>query len=108
MKTIILILAILISSLYNLSFANSSSSLNKRIEEKIIFNNGVLNLEKDKIEFVRISFKINAEGRIEILEMNYSNEKIKNLLVKQLLEVNIFESIDENETHNYHFTFKKQ
>lgn len=107
MKTLLLTLTIIGSSLLNQSFGKDPMNLNKKLHEAVIFENKELHLEKNKLEFVKISFKINKTGKIEILEMNYSDELIKSSLVKKLTEIKIKEEFDINKIYNYNFTFKK-
>ncbi|MBL4594067.1 MAG: hypothetical protein JKX68_09665 [Flavobacteriales bacterium] len=107
MKTIILTLAIFSTSLFNYSYANGNNSMDKVLENSISFKNGELTINKDQNEFVRVSFKINEEGQIEILKMNYSNEKIKDQLIKKLTTITPFGSFDIEKVYNYNFTFKK-
>ena len=108
MKTIILTLVIFSTSFFNYSYANGNNSMDKILENGISFKNGELTINKDQNEFVRVSFKINEEGQIEILEMNYSNEKIKNQLIEQLKGLNIYGCIDVNDIFYYNFRFEKK
>ena len=107
MKTIILTVAILTSSLINAVQATKTVNMNELLEESVTFDNS-LNLKKDQTEFVRISFKINKDGQIEILDMNYSNSLIKDQLVKQIKSLTINGIVDINETYYYNFSFKKK
>jgi len=66
-----------------------------------------LTLSLNKTEFVKVSFKINETGGVEILEMNYSNEEIKIQLLEKLSKIKINEGHDSEEVYNYNFTFKK-
>ena len=108
MKTIILTVAILTSSLFNVIRATETVTMNELLEETITFNNNSLNLKKDQSEFVRISFKVDEERTIDILDMNYSNVKIKDQLVEKLKAIEINESIDIKETYYFNFTFEKK
>ncbi|MBL4593135.1 MAG: hypothetical protein JKX68_04870 [Flavobacteriales bacterium] len=108
MKTIILTLAIFSTSLFNYSYANGNSSMDKFLENGISFKNGELTINKDQNEFVRVSFKTNEEGEIEILEINYSNEKIKDQLIEKLTALTLFGSLDIEKIYSYNFTFKKK
>ena len=71
------------------------------------YKKGTLPIEKNSTEFVKISFTINEGGKIEILEMNYSDEIIKTQLVSKLSEMNVKEDHDTEKIYNYNFTFKK-
>jgi hypothetical protein len=106
MKTTFLTIAIIFSSFINSSYANDGNNLNEQIKETVKLES--LHIEKNKTEFVRISFTIDEEGQVIILEMNYSNEEIKNQLINQLKGMEIFGSIDINKVHNYNFSFIKK
>ncbi len=107
MKTIIVAASIFGSSLFSGSSNYGSNIMNETLQELITFENGILPLDKENSEFVRISFKINEEGLVEILEMNYSDELIKNQLVEKLSEIKVSENTDAKDIYNYNFTFKK-
>jgi hypothetical protein len=107
MKKIIIAATIFGTSLFNGSDIYGSVNMNKKLKEMIIFENGMLPLEKDASEFVRVSFKINEEGLVEIIGMNYSDELVKNQLVEKLSEIKVNENHDTKEIYNYNFTFKK-
>jgi hypothetical protein len=106
MKTVLVTIAIIFSSLINNTYANGGNNLNNQIREKVKLES--LHIEKNKTEFVRVSFTINEEGQVTILEMNYSNEEIKNQLIKQLKGMVVLGSIDIHKVHNYNFSFIKR
>ena len=108
MKTIILTVAILTSSLFNVVRATETVNMNQLLEETITFNSSSLDLKKDQTEFVRISFKVDEEGTVDILDMNYSDVKIKDQLVEQLKTMEVYGIIDINETYYFNFTFNKK
>jgi hypothetical protein len=107
MKTVIVAAAILGSSMFNGSTNYGSININEKLEDIVIFEKGTLPIEKNSTEFVKISFKINKAGAIEILEMNYSDELVKTQLVEKLSKMRVEEAHDINEVYNYNFTFKK-
>ena len=107
MKTIIISIAILSASLFNSSYANGNNAMDKVLEKGISFKNGELSINKNQSEFVRVSFRINKEDKIEILETNSSNEFIKEQLLEQLTTLTLFGSLDVKKIYNYTFTFKK-
>ena len=73
MKTIILTLAILSASIFNYSYANGNNDMDKVLEKGISFKDGELAINKNQSEFVRVSFRINKDYKIEIIETNSSN-----------------------------------
>ena len=107
MKTVLITVAIFASSLISNSHATGTIDMYKKLEEVVKFENGVLPVEKNKSEFVKVSFIVNEEGNIEILEMNYSDELIKTQLIKKLAEMKIEGDYDSEEVYNYNFTFMK-
>ena len=108
MKTLIITIAILGSSLISNSYGKGTVNMNKKLKEVISFQKGTLPVEKNKTEFVKISFKINEDGKLEILEMNYSDESIKGQLIEKLSGIKVNEDYDSEEIYNCTFTFKKR
>ena len=107
MKTLFVVATIFCSFLMNKSYANGGFNLNEKLEKVVRFEHGILPIEKNKPEFVKVSFRINDEGMIEILEMNYSDEVIKQELFKKLSKLKVEEEHDANKIYNYSFTFRK-
>lgn len=95
------------TSLTNNSYATCSYDMNSLIGEVVKFENGDLTLEKNQIAFVKVSFKIDEQGSIVVLEINYSDESIKNKLIQKLSSLNLYGLNDCKEVFNYNFTFKK-
>ncbi len=108
MKTIILTIAMFIASLFNHSYANGNSTMDKILEKGISFKNGELPISKQQNQFVRISFRINNENQIEIIETNSSNEFIKEQLIEKLTSLSLFGSLDIDKIYIYNFTFIKK
>jgi uncharacterized protein YrzB (UPF0473 family) len=107
MKTLFITVLILSSSLINNCYGKENIIMKQKLQEVIIFDKGILPIEKNQTEFVKVSFKLNENGKIEILEMNYSNETIKTQLIRKLSQVKLNEEFDVEEVYNYNFTFKK-
>ncbi|MBL4593361.1 MAG: hypothetical protein JKX68_06040 [Flavobacteriales bacterium] len=107
MKTIIAAVVIFSSSFLNGNKSYGTININEKLQDIVVFEKGTLPIEKNSSEFVKISFKINEEGFVEILEMNYSDELIKTKLVEKLSKMKIEEEHDSEEIYNYNFTFKK-
>ena len=63
--------------------------MNEKLQKVMTFKNGALSVEKNNSEFVKISFKINEEGVVEILEMNYYDEIVKIQLVDILSKMRV-------------------
>ncbi len=107
MKAIIITAAIYSFTMFNNSYATRTINMKEKLEEVVKFKSGALPLEKNKYEFVKVSFRINEEGKVEILNMNYSDEGIKVKLMEKLSELKIKENHNTEEVYNYNFTFKK-
>ena len=107
MKTIAIVAVILGSSLFNTSSAKGTLDINKELKKVVKFDNKQLTLQKNETAFVKVSFKINKIGEVEILEMNYSDEKVKSQLMDKLSELKINKEHDSDKLYTYNFTFKK-
>jgi hypothetical protein len=108
MNAMILAIVIVFSSLINNSYASGGNDLQDKIKETVKFENGELQMENSNANFVKVSFTINKEGRLEILNMNYSDEKIKALLIEKLSEIIIEDYFNSEEVHFYNFSFIKR
>jgi uncharacterized protein YrzB (UPF0473 family) len=95
------------SSFFCESYAISEPELNEKIEEVVKFKNGALSLEKNRVDFVKVSFRINEEGRIEVLALNYSDENIKSKLMSKLSKIKVDDNHDFEKVYSYKFSFKK-
>lgn len=107
MKTLVSTVAIFSSLMFNMPSSYGTIDMNEKLQEIITFKNGVLPIEDNSSEFVKVSFKINKEGLVEILEMNYSDESIKSQLVEKLSELKVEQNHNSDKIYNYNFTFKK-
>jgi hypothetical protein len=107
LKTLLAAIVILSSSFIFKSYAGSGVEIENKLEQTVKFAKGSLALEKNHTEFVKVSFRINEEGKLHILQMNYSNENIKTQLLSKLAKITIEDSHDINEVYNYNFVFKK-
>ena len=106
LKTLLIVLIITGSSFTGKSYANSKAELNEKIEEVVKFKKGALSLEDNKVDFVKVSFKILEDGKLEILALNYSNEDIKTQLINKLAQITIIDNQDLDKVYNYNFSFK--
>ena len=107
MKTLAVIIVMIGSSLINNSYAEGNFNIKDKLAETVKFKNNELVDTKNKTEFVKVSFKINDAGKVEVLEMNYSDEGIKSQLIKKLSEMEVEEDHNSEKVYNYNFTFKK-
>ena len=107
MKTLTLIVILLFS------FTSSNAQEIKSKELKTEISN-IVSIEKDKLpedmnktEFVILSFKVNENGKINVLDMNYSNEIIKKMLIGKLSNAIIKNKFISSKIHYYKILFKK-
>lgn len=108
MKTLAITIAILTSGLINNTYAGGGNfNIKDKLQKVVKFENNKLPIEKNKTAFVKVSFKIDAQGKIEIIETNYSDKLIKEQLMLKLDELKIEEKHDPNKVYYYNFTFKK-
>ena len=108
MKTLVIAVAILGSSLFNSTHAKGNLTIKEQIKKVVKFDNDQLAVEKNKTEFVKVSFKINESGKVQIIAANYSDENVKKLLIQKLNALTISEQHDVEKIYYYNFTFKKR
>ncbi|MBL4593118.1 MAG: hypothetical protein JKX68_04785 [Flavobacteriales bacterium] len=108
MKTLIVVAVIFCSSLINYSYAKGTIDMHKKLDEVVKFKDNELPITKNQTEFVKVSFKINKNGIVEVLEINYSDEAIKSQLIEKLSEMKVEEEHDSEKVYNYNFTFMKK
>lgn len=107
MKTLAITIAILGSGLFNSTYAGGNLNLNDKLKEVVKFENNKLPIAKNETAFVKVSFKIDEQGKVEILDANYSDENVKQQLMKKLDNLKIDEKHNPNKVYYYNFTFKK-
>ena len=107
MKTLAVIVAIFGSSIFSSTYAKGPLNMNEKLDEVVRFENNELPIKTNETEFVKVSFKINESGKLEVLEMNYSDEKIKAELINKLSKMKVDEDHNSEKVYNYNFTFKK-
>jgi len=107
MKTLAIVVAILSSSLSNNTYAKGNLDIDQELGQVIKFEENEDLDQKNEIDFVKISFKINELGKIEILELNYSNKLVKDKLIKRLKEIKVKDEYNSSEVYYYNFMFDK-
>ena len=108
MKTILVLGVILYSSLMNVTFAKTRDEIKAKINKKIVFERGTLPLNVNETEFVRVRLKVDSMGMLQVIQTNYSDETIKDMLVNKLEDIEIGECHSSEETFNYSFSFTKR
>ena len=107
LKTISVLAVILFSSFMNVTFAKAGQELKEIIKETVVLEKEEYPIDANDTESVRVSFIVNSKGILEVLEVNYSNETIKEMLVDKLEGIRVNESYDSEEIFNYDFLFYK-
>jgi len=101
--------ALLLSTFcFNSGYSNEAINMKEVLEESLRFKNEGLNLEKNKTLFVKVSFRINELGTIEVLNANYSNKTLKEQLVEKLESLHFDGIVDVEKIYYYNFTFIKK
>lgn len=95
-------------SLYASAVAGSTGELKAALKEKIRFSETSLPIEKNSVHFVRVSFKVDENGHITILEANYSNNEVKELLFQKLSQIKLSDVSFKEDIYYYEFTFRKE
>lgn len=88
-------------------FANNHPSVQKKFEKELKFEANQFLIEKNQTEFVKISFKIDENGKVKIIDANYSNEKLLKETYKQLSMLHFENQHNSDDVYYYNFTFKK-
>lgn len=107
LKKILVALIIFGTSFIGRSYAKNGTEVRREIENAVKFNAGDLSLENNKVDFVKVSFRINDDGKVEVLALNFSDENIKNQLMSKLLKIAVKDNRDSQKVYNYNFSFKK-
>lgn len=87
-------------------FANNTS-LQKKFEKELKFEVNQFLFEKNQTAFVKVSFKIDENGKVKIIDANYSNEKLMKETYKQLSMLHFENQHNIDDVYYYNFTFKK-
>ncbi|MFK7783884.1 MAG: hypothetical protein AB8B56_02150 [Crocinitomicaceae bacterium] len=106
MKKVVVLIAI---SLFNIGFgfAESDPELKEEITQKMQIDLSGITLGKYQDDFVNVQFRI-FDGTIYVLDIQGSQNELKQLVIDQLNEIHVHTPYSESEVHNFKFTFKKQ
>ena len=107
LKTIIIAIAIFSTTILNNSYAQENNAMKKILDKGVSFKPGELSLNKNQNDFVRVSFRVNKENKIEVLESNSSNEFIKEMLLEKLTSITVNGIQNIVKVYAYNFIFKK-
>ncbi|MCF8276089.1 MAG: hypothetical protein K9J17_05080 [Flavobacteriales bacterium] len=107
MKTAILSIFL---SATGLTYASEAehTDIKSRVEQKIMdeTNDLISKVEGEK-DIVRVSLTVDEDGRLTVLESDFSNESLKNEVVSKLHEIEVNESYNTNEVYYFQFSFEK-
>ncbi len=106
MKNIIVLFATAFFTI-NSSFASSDPMLSNEIRQKLKIDLSTIRLDQYSTDFVDVKFKI-YDGVIKIIKIEASQLELKELVMTELLEIHIRTPYNENEIHNFNFTFEKK
>ncbi len=108
MKNLILTTALLFSiSLSSFSQSDSTEQLNTQMSKIVKLDKEELPANRNKIEVVLFSFNVQPDGTIKVLDMNYSNEKIKKALMNKLSKAVLENKSVSSKVHYFKVLFKK-
>lgn len=107
MKTLIITFALLFSFSLGQAQESNSKKLKTELTEIVSLEKDKLPADMKKTEFVVLSFKVKQNGKINVLDMNYSNEEIKSILVNKLADAIVENKFIASKIHYYKILFKK-
>lgn len=106
MNTLLITLGLAASMMINAETTSVSTEVKQKIEESLTLTELKLPLEANQTGLVRASLKVNENGKLEIVEANYSDEKLKEMVATQLSTIDL-EGKTTNEVFYYTFYFEK-
>lgn len=107
MKTLIVLTAIFASSLFKDVQGSNQTELKSKIEESLNGMMETLPMKQGNRDLVRVSLKVNQFGHLEVIDIDYSDEAIKNAVIAKLSEINLESETDPNDVFYYQFSFEK-
>ena len=84
--------------------ASGTPNLSKELNQKVSIDLNEEGLEVSNKDFVKVSFTI-RDGEIVILEMNSTQEGLRDLIIRELEEIHVQSEYGFNQTYYYKFTF---
>lgn len=107
MKNLFLTSALLLSFSFGFSQTDSTEKLNSEMSEIVKLEKEELPTNRNKVEVVLFSFKVQPNGTIKVLDMNYSNEKIKKALQTKLAKAVLKNESISRKVHYFKVIFKR-
>ena len=106
MTTLLITLGLAASMIINAETTSVSTEVKQKIEESLTLTELNLPLESNQKGLVRASLRVNENGKLEIVDADYSDEKLKEMVAKQLSTIDL-EGKTTNEVFYYTFYFEK-
>ena len=107
MKNLFLTSALLLSFSFGFSQTDSTEQVSSQMSKIVKLNKEDLPANRNKIEVVLFSFNIQPDGTIKVLDVNYSNEKVKKALMDKLSKAVLKNKSVSNKIHYIKVLFKK-
>lgn len=105
MKKILLVFVIGLISTSSV-WAYPDNNLYREINQKVSIDLNEEGVEFSDRDFVKVSFTV-RDGEIVILDLNSTQEALRDLIIRELEEINVQSEYGFNQTYYYKFTFKK-
>jgi len=108
MKKLILTITLLLAvSMSCFSQTENKESLNTELSKIIVLSKEELPENMNRTEVVLFSFNILADGTINVLDMNYSSEIIKNAVMKKISQTVLKNATLSKKVHYFKVKFLK-
>ena len=106
MKTLIITAALAVSTLFNADASTVRADVKQKIEKSFASHNFTLPFEANQQGILRVSLKVDSNGKLQIMEANYSHEELIGLLGNELALITLDESATD-QVFFYEFHFEK-
>ena len=106
MKTVLFALMITFFS-FGTTYAGENPKLLKEIKRKVFLDLSSVKLEKNKVEYVVVKFRVTNQ-QIEVIEIEGSREELTEMMIKELEEMVIRSDAEDAATYQYKFKFEKE
>lgn len=104
MKKLIVLFAVLLLTVSS-SFATKNPELVREIQSKVIVDLSRVDLDEYNPDYILVEFKI-IDDEINILEINGTSKELKEMIIKELCEIEVDSNYNSNFTYRFKFTFE--
>lgn len=104
MKKLIVMFAVLLAGISS-GFATKNPELIQEIERKVIVDLSGIELNENTSDYVLVDFKI-IDDEIKILEINGTSKELKEIIIKELCEIEVASNYNSDFTYRFKFTFE--